>query len=213
MGHTWLLRFVKHRVGDERITRVMGKWLKAGILVRGQWIASEQGTPQSAVISPPLTNVYLQYVFGLWTHQRRQRNGQGQSQTFKFVGFTFLRGRSRRGAFLLRRHTRRDRIRAAPREIKGDPRRRRHDSLTDQGRWLHSVVTGYFAYHAVPTNAQAIGAYRQHAIDPWRRLLRRRSQKDRMTWARMDRRAAEWLPPPPVLHPWPEVRVAVACPR
>ena len=276
VDHSWLLRFVKHRVGDERITRLVSKWLKAGVLDDGQWCASEQGTPQGAVISPLLANVYLHYVFDLWAQQwrrreakgdmivvryaddlvmgfeheadarrfwdamrtrfeqfslelhgdktrllefgryaieRRRRNGQGKPQTFNFLGFTFISGRSRRGAFLLRRHTRSDRMRAALREIKDEMRRRRHDSLTDQGRWLRSVVTGYFAYHAVPTNAHAIGAYRHHVIDLWRRSLKRRSQKDRMTWARIDRLATEWLPPPHVLHPWPEDRFAVRHPR
>lgn len=104
-------------------------------------------------------------------------------------------------------------MRAALKELKDEMRRRRHDSLTEQGRWLRSVVAGYFAYHAVPTNAQAIGAYRHHVLDLWRRSLKRRSQKDRMTWARMDRLAAEWLPPPRVLHPWPEERLAVKYPR
>jgi len=276
VDHSWLLRFVKHRVGDERITRLVGKWLKAGVLEDGQWCASEQGTPRGAVISPLLANIYLHYVFDLWAQQwrrreakgdmvvvryaddlvvgfeheaearrfwdamrirfeqfslelhgdktrllefgryaieRRQRNGQGKPQTFNFLGFTFICGRSRRGAFLLRRHTRRDRMRAALRDVKDELRRRRHDSLAEQGRWLRSVVTGYFAYHAVPTNAQGIGAYRHHVIDLWRRSLKRRSQKDRMTWARMDRLANEWLPSPHVLHPWPEDRLAVRHPR
>ena len=104
-------------------------------------------------------------------------------------------------------------MRAALQGVKEEMRRRRHDSLADQGRWLRTVVNGYFAYHAVPTNAQALGAYRYHVIDLWRRSLKRRSQKDRMTWARMDRLAKEWLPPPHVLHPWPEDRFAVRYPR
>jgi len=276
VDHSWLLRFVKHRVGDERIARLVGKWLKAGVLEDGHWSTSDQGTPQGAVISPLLANVYLHYVFDLWAQQwrrrevkgdmivvryaddlvvgfeleaearrfwdamrtrfeqfslelhgkktrllefgryaieRRQRNGQGKPQTFNFLGFTFICGRSRRGAFLLRRHTRRDRMRSALGEIKDEMRRRRHDSLADQGRWLRSVVAGYFAYHAVPTNAQAIGAYRHHVLDLWRRSLKRRSQKGHVTWARMDRLAEEWLPPPHVLHPWPEERMAVGYPR
>ena len=147
--------------------------------------------------------------FGRYAIERRQRTGQGKPQTFNFLGFTFICGRSRRGAFLLRRHTRRDRMRAALQEVKTQLRNRRSDSIAEQGRWLRSVVTGYFAYHAVPTNAQAIGAYRHHVLDLWRRSLRRRSQKDRTTWARMDRLAAEWLPPPHVLHPWPEDRLSV----
>ena len=147
--------------------------------------------------------------FGRYAIERRRRNGQGKPQTFNFLGFTFICGRSRRGAFLLRRHTRRDRMRAALQEVKMQLRNRRDASIAEQGRWLRSVVMGYFAYHAVPTNAQAIGAYRHHVLDLWRRSLRRRSQKDRTTWKRMDRLAAEWLPPPHVLHPWPEDRLSV----
>lgn len=82
--------------------------------------------------------------------------------------------------------------------------------------WLvehEPVFTQDFAYHAVPTNAQAIGAYRHHVLDLWRRSLKRRSQKGHVTWARMDRLAEEWLPPPHVLHPWPEERMAVRYPR
>ncbi len=65
VDHSWLLRFVRHRVGDERIARLVGKWLKAGVLEDGHWSASEQGTPHGAVISPLLANVYLHYVFDL----------------------------------------------------------------------------------------------------------------------------------------------------
>jgi RNA-directed DNA polymerase len=88
-----------------------------------------------------------------------------------------------------------------------------HDAIPEQGRWLKAVVTGYLAYHAVPTNARALGAFRYHVIDLWRRTLRRRSQKDRLTWARMERIAAAWLPPPRILHPWPDERFAVKHPR
>lgn len=78
--------------------------------------------------------------FGRYAIERRQRNGQGKPQTFNFLGFTFIYGRSRRGAFLLRRHTRRDRMREALREIKDELRRRRHDGLTDQGAlWRRSL--------------------------------------------------------------------------
>lgn len=68
---------------------------------------------------------------------------------------------------------------------------RRHASIPAQGEWLRSVVTGYFAYHAVPTNSQAICAYRHHVLLLWRRSLERRSQKARVTWAKMDRLAVK----------------------
>lgn len=77
-------------------------------------------------------------------------------------------------------------MRAALQEVKEELRRRRHDSIADQEQWLKSMVAGYLAYYTVPTNAQAIGAYRHHVLDLWRRPLMRRSQKDRMTWARIE---------------------------
>src|SRR5215217_4980466 len=85
--------------------------------------------------------------------------------------------------------------------------------LIVQGRWLRQVVSGSFAYHAVPTNRRALMAFRHHVTDLWRRTLRRRSQKDRLTWARMAKLADAWLPRPHLLHPWPSARFAVRHPR
>jgi len=110
---------------------------------------------------------------------------------------------------MLLRKTRGDRMRARLQEVKAQLRERMHDAIPDQGRWLRAVVTGYFAYHAVPTNLRALGAIRYHVTNLWRRSLRRRSQKDGMTWERMTKIAAAWLPPPRILHPWPERRFAV----
>ena len=88
-----------------------------------------------------------------------------------------------------------------------------HDTIPEQGRWLKSVVTGFNAYHAVPTNLRAIAAFRYHVMNLWRRTLRRRSQKDHLTWERMTKIAAAWLPKPRILHPWPDDRFAVNHPR
>jgi hypothetical protein len=151
--------------------------------------------------------------FGRHAVVRRQRRGFGKPETFTFLGFTFICGKSRRGAFLLHRKTRGDRMRARLREIKEQLRRRMHEAIPEQGRWLRAAVTGFFAYHAVPTNSRALGAFRYHVTDLWRRTLRRRSQKDRMTWERIAKIAAYWLPAPRVLHPWPNQRFAVKHPR
>ena len=254
----------------------MRKWLKAGVLDEGEWSVSETGTPQGAVASPLLANVYLHYVFDLWAQQwrrreatgnvifvryaddivagfeheadarrfwdamrtrfelfglalheektrllefgrhaaaRRRRRGLGRPETFAFLGFTFICGTSRRGAFQLQRHTRRDRMRTVLRGLKVELRRRMHDAIPAQGQWLRAVVSGYFAYHAVPTNGRALSAFRYHVTNLWRRTLRRRSQTDGLTWARMTRIAAAWLPPPRILHPWPAPRFAVKHPR
>lgn len=77
VSHEWLIKFLEHRIGDARVIRLIGKWLKAGTLEDGKLVASEEGTPQGAVISPLLANVYLHYVFDLWAHQWRQRHAQG----------------------------------------------------------------------------------------------------------------------------------------
>ena len=100
------------------------------------------------------------------------------------------------GRFALKRKSRRDRMRAKLKEIKEELRRRMHQPIPEQGKWLRQVVTGFFAYHAVPTNSRALRAFRHHVTDLWRRSLRRRSQKDRMTWERIKKLADDLLPKP-----------------
>jgi len=276
VSQDWLVRFLEHRIGDQRIIRLVRKWLKAGVLEDGEWSVSDEGTPQGAVASPLLANVYLHYVFDLWAarwrrreargnviivryaddivvgfeHEadarrfwevmrsrfeqfslalhpdktrllefgrhaaaNRMRRGLGKPETFTFLGFIFICGKSRRGAFQLQRKTRRDRMRAKLREIKEQLQRRMHEPIPEQGRWLKQVVSGFFAYHAVPTNSRALSAFRHYVTDRWRRTLRRRSQKDGMTWERIAKIADAWLPQPRILHPWPEQRFAVRHPR
>ena len=139
--------------------------------------------------------------FGRHAAERRQRRGLGRPETFTFLGFVFLCGKTRRGAFMLLRKTRGDCMRARLQEIKAQLRDRMHDAIPDQGKWLRAVVTGYFAYHAVPTNFRALSAFHYHVTNLWRRTLRRRSQKDGMTWERITKLAAHWLPTPRILHP------------
>ncbi|MGL4940467.1 MAG: reverse transcriptase domain-containing protein, partial [Bifidobacterium asteroides] len=117
--------------------------------------------------------------FGRHVAARRAQRGLGKPETFNFLGFTFFCGKSRRGKFLIHRKTRRDRMRAKLREIKEELRRRMHHPIPDQGRWLRQVVSGFFNYHAVPTNSAALGAFRHHVTTLWGRTLRQRSQKDR----------------------------------
>ena len=276
LSHEWLVRFIEHRIGDPRIIRLIRKWLKAGVCVDGELVASEVGSPQGAVISPALANIYLHYCFDMWAErwrhrhargqvlyvrfaddivagfehegdaqrfladlrvrldqfaltlhpektrliefgrsaaQNRARRGLGKPETFNFLGFTHIAGRSRAGRFLLKRKTRRDRMREKLKSLKGELRRQMHEPIQEQGRWLGKVVCGYFAYHAVPTNAKSLVAFHHHVTVLWKRTLRRRSQKDSTTWERIARLAAEFLPTPRVLHPWPEARFIVTHPR
>jgi retron-type reverse transcriptase len=59
VSHEWLMRFVEHRIGDRRISRLVRKWLKAGVMEEGKLVSAETGTPQGAVASPLLANIYL----------------------------------------------------------------------------------------------------------------------------------------------------------
>jgi RNA-directed DNA polymerase len=266
VNQAWLIRFLKHRINDPRMIRLIQKWLKAGILEDGIVTINETGTGQGSVVSPLLANVYLHYVFDLWAERWRRREalgdliivryaddiivgfqyetdarrfwddmrerlaeyslslhpektrliafgrfaadqrdrcGLGKPETFNFLGFTFICGRSRRGRFALKRKSRGDRMRTTLQEIKKEMKRRMHQPIPEQGKWLRQVVTGFFAYHAVPTNSRALHTFRHRVTDLWRRSLRRRSQKDRMTWSRIKKLADDFLPQARILHPWP----------
>ena len=126
------------------------------------------------------------------------------------LGFTHICGRTKNGkGFQLWRRTARKRMKAKIREIKDELRRRMHTPLAEQGKWLGSVVRGFFAYHAVPNNVPAISAFRFHIIRAWVRSLRRRSQKHRSSWDRLQVHLDRYIPQARVLHPWPEARFRV----
>jgi len=145
--------------------------------------------------------------FGRFAAPDRERRGLGKPETFNFLGFTFICGRSRRGGFLLKRKSRRDRMRAKLKEIKEELRQRMHWPIPEQGSWLAQVIRGFFNYHAVPTNFTALGKFRHQVIRHWLQTLRRRSQTDDTPWMRMEKLE------PKILHPWPAVRFAAKYPR
>ena len=276
--HDWLVRFLEHRIGDKRVIRLIRKWLRVGVLDEGQWLHTEAGSPQGAVISPLLSNIYLHYVFDLWAerwrrqqcrgamimvryaddiltgHQRseeairfqseleerlkrfglqlnpeksrriefgryatsnRARLGKDKPETFDFLGFTHICSRTRKGRFTIRRKTKAKRRRAKLQEIKTELRRRMHESVPETGKWLRSVLQGYYQYFAVPYNLKALISLRYQVARAWIRMLRRRSHKarKRMTWEKFKRISELWLPKPQVLHPWPNLRFCRYYPR
>jgi len=148
--------------------------------------------------------------FGKFAAERRASRGLGKPETFDFLGFTHICGRKQDGTgFQLVRKTARQPMKAKLRAIKAELRRHMHADIDEQGRWLGSVLRGYFAYFAVPTNHQALSAFRHHVIVRWLRWLRRRSQRGRLTWARMQAHIDRHLPRTQILHPWPEERFRV----
>jgi RNA-directed DNA polymerase len=77
MNHEWTMKFIEHRVADRRMLGLIQKWLKAGVSEDGQWAETNVGTPQGAVVSPLLANVYLHYVFDLWVEAWRKKVAKG----------------------------------------------------------------------------------------------------------------------------------------
>jgi RNA-directed DNA polymerase len=151
--------------------------------------------------------------FGRFAAERRKRRGLGKPETFNFLGFTFICGKTRAGKFQLKRKTRRDRMRAKLKMVKEEMWRRMHEPIPAQGKWLWQVVRGYFNYHAVPTNFRALVAFRTEIAKRWHRVLTRRSERTKLNWERMKRLIDDWLPKPRILHPWPDKRFAVSYPR
>jgi len=265
-----MVKFIKHRIADRRIVRLIRKWLRAGVSEDGEWSKTEVGTPQGSVISPMLANVYLHYVFDLWAQQWRKRRatgdmivvryaddivlgfqnrgdaerflqdwrerlrkfglelhpdktrlmefgryavanrkqrGEGKPETFNFLGFTRICGQTKKtGKFIVLRKTIRKRLLAKLKELKEELRKRWHQPVDELGRWLRSVVQGYFNYHAVPGNLASLKSFRLEVSKRWLRALRRRSQKSRMSWAKLAALVECWLPFPKILHPYPNLR-------
>ena len=277
LDRVWLGKFLKHRIADRRILRLVEKWLAAGVIEDGTWTQSEKGSQQGASVSPLLANVYLHYVLDLWAEWWRKRyahgdvilvrwaddfivgfehrkdaerfldglrgrlakfglelhpdktrliefgrhaagnraaRGIGKPETFDFLGFTHICATSpRTGRFWLKRITIKKRMREKLKAVKVQIKQRRHLPIPVQGAWLASVVRGHQGYYAVPGNYEAVHEFRTQITRCWLKALRRRSQRHRLTWVRMNRIATRWLPPTQIMHPFPQVRFAATHPR
>jgi RNA-directed DNA polymerase len=145
--------------------------------------------------------------FGRHAAENRRRRGDGKPEVFDFLGFTHICGKTRKtGRFIVKRKTIQKRLAAKLGELKQELRRRWHQPVSEVGKWLRSVVQGYFNYYAVPGNMDSLNSFRAQAIWRWRRALRRRSQRHRMTWERFWPLVDRWLPSAKILHPHPNLR-------
>lgn len=147
--------------------------------------------------------------FGRYAAERRRERGERKPETFDFLGLTHICGTTRRGRFILRRHTMRKRLRAKCAQLKVELRKRLHASLSEVGRWLQRVLLGHYRYYGVPLNYQALSTFHHRVTHLWHRVICRRSQRKKWTWERMQRLAARWLPKPRILHPYPWERLRV----
>ncbi len=276
VSHEWMQKFLEHRVADKRLLRLIRKWLRAGVSEDGQWSETTVGTPQGAVVSPLLGNVYLHYVFDLWVENWREKvatgdaivvryaddlvvgfehraeaerfleefrerlakfglelhpektrliefgrfaaanrreRGEGKPESLTFLGFTHRCGISPKGHFTIWRQTERKRLEAKLRQVKQELRRRMHDPVPEVGEWLGRVLNGFYQYHAVPGNWASLRRFREQIGWYWQHAFARRSQRSRLTAARLGRLFTRWLPRPRLVHPYPEIRFAARYPR
>jgi RNA-directed DNA polymerase len=152
--------------------------------------------------------------FGRDAAERRKKRGEGKPETFNFLGFTHICGRSRRtGYFTVHRKTMGKRMAAKRNDLGQQLRQRLHESMGDIAGWLTTVVRGYFQYHAIPGNEQRMKSFRKDVLHKWLWQLRRRSQRSRWTWERFQETLGVLLPSVEILHPWPEARFAAKHPK
>lgn len=145
--------------------------------------------------------------FGRFARKDCASDGRTKPETFDFLGFTHICGTSRSGHFQLQRRTSRKKRKAKLSSLRDEIRRRRHESVVDQHRWLSAVVRGHCQYYGVPTNAHALGSFRREVTRTWHRWLQRRSQRAGWNVDRLKRFEASFsLPPARICHPWPTQR-------
>jgi hypothetical protein len=133
----------------------------------------------------------------------------GKPETFDFLGFKHICGKTKKGRFLVLRQTVRKRMQAKLLAVKTELRRRMHDPVPEVGEWLKSVVGGHIRYFGVPGNRYALAHFRFTVSNLWHRTLCRRSQHGRVLWERMNRLIRRWLPPARICHPYPSRRLRV----
>ncbi len=151
--------------------------------------------------------------FGRFAPKDRQRRGEGKPETFDFLGFTHYCGMTKAGRFKVGRKTRRKTKVAKLALLKEHIRKRMHAPVPVTGAWLRRVLQGHYQYYGVPGNGASMNAFRNQVTRLWRQALRRRSQKSRLTWERVNRYAVRWLPHPKICHPYPDQRFGVKYPR
>lgn len=256
-----LREFIKQRVNDGGILRLIGKWLNAGVLEGEILRYPDKGTPQGGVISPMLANIFLHHVldgwfvkevkprmkghcfvirfaddfiigceleadarrilevlpkrfgrFGLSIHPEKtalvkfgrpsfsRECGRGDG-TFDFLGFTHYWAKSRRGTWVIKRHTASKRIRRAMKSLWQWCRSNRHRPLKEQHRTLCLKLRGHFQYYAIQGNARMLEKIFKHAKKAWRYWLSRRSHKSYISWEKFERLLKSYpLPRPRILH-------------
>lgn len=263
LDHRKLRGLLNQRVTDGVVERLVGKWLRAGVLEDGAVHRPDTGTPQGGVISPLLANIYLHEVldkwwvevvqprmrgeaflvryaddfvlvfsehvdalrvqavlskrfgrFGLSLHPEKTRlvpferprrgptrGGPGPG-SFNFLGFTHFWGRSRKGNWIPKRKTAKDRFSAALKRLNQWMRGARHLPVAMQAVIFGRKLRGHFEYYGIRGNSKAISTFAYEARCLWRKWLARRSQRAYLTWEAFNRLLHRYPLPPARLRPW-----------
>jgi len=151
--------------------------------------------------------------FGRFAEPNRKDRGQGPPERFDFLGLTHICGRSKDGKFQVKRRTVAKRMRTRLQAIKLELRKRMHHKVHETGKWLRSVITGYYRYHAVPGNLPMMARFRHRVVLLWRHVLFRRGGKHKPRWTKLIPLFDRWLPQASNQHPYPRFRFAVKHPR
>ena len=266
IDHGHLREFLKRRVRDGVILRLIGKWLNAGVLEEGILTIPDDGTPQGGVISPLLANIFLHYVldewfekevrprlkgkafltryaddfvigvareddarrimevlpkrmskYGLTVHPEKSRLVRFQPPqavdseteggeppeptTFDFLGFTHYWGRSRQGAWVVKRKTAKSRFNRALRALSEWFSKNLHLPIKEQHRKLTQKLRGHYGYYGITGNIASVQRFLQATRRIWRRKLSRRSRGKPMTWSQFLRLEQRYsLPRARVVH-------------
>jgi RNA-directed DNA polymerase len=258
-----MLRFLRHRISDRTILRLIAKWLRAGILENGVVVRSEEGTPQGGPLSPMLSNIYLHYVLDLWFERKIRPSLAGASalvryaadfvvcfehrveaerflddlrdrfakfslelseektkmvefgktsnqngrcgpsdhpRTFDFLGFThYMRMKGRRGFRVARKPSRKSRNKFLS-NTKAWLKRNRDKSVWYHARQLRRKLIGYYNYFGLRYCKPSLRHIKWHVQRLWVTALRKRSQRHRLHWSRMNRYPWFWKLPEPKLR-------------
>jgi len=199
VNHAWMVKFLRHRIGDERVIRLIIRMLKSGIMEDGLVHATEEGTPQGSILSPLLSNVYLHYVLDLWFSHRVRQQCRGQAYYFRFADdfvacFQYKSGAAafrqklaervqEFGYFKVKRRTSRKKLGQSLRKFTDWARTAR--TVLRKGEMLRQArtrVNGYLNYYAITDNSDRCSYYVycvERILFKW---LNRKSQRRAYTW-------------------------------
>jgi RNA-directed DNA polymerase len=261
IDHKKLQEVIKQRVKDGVITRLIGKWLNAGIMEEGNLYYAETGTPQGGVISPLLSNIYLHEVMDKWLvnevnprmrgkvfliryaddmvmgfeyredagkvmkvlpkrfekyglainsdktklvkfdrPKKKDENDKNRS-TIDFLGFTHYWCKTRKGYYIVKRKTAKDRLKRAINKVYKWCKGNRHKSIKEQYESIKSKVNGHYSYYGIKGNYRSLGQFYWNVIKAWQKWLGKRSNLKSLNWEKFSKMLRHYpVPQPKIMH-------------